>query len=290
MPPWPGPERRLGVGVRARRPLHRRGLGPCGQGRQPLCRPPARLRRRHRPLRGSGPDVARGIKLRHDWGSQYRAHHFQGSLNWLGIEDDAAFVGEPQGNGVAERFIRTLKEQCLWARLFEDVDKLRQFATRSSRPTTPSGSSSAWATERLVRRLTKRQRRLRRDPARTRQNRPAQLRSQPRKSKRWNHGAGISTLEQRPDRHSICPTNRGCNRGSARCWRTAPPPCRRSTTLIRHDANTTALFGEKPHDGLRCDVAGHVARVQPAPGSPWPQAPASSLPRMRLCPHPSGPA
>ncbi len=53
-------------------------------------------------------------------------HHFQGSLNWLGIEDDAAFVGEPQGNGVAERFIRTLKEQCLWARLCDDVDDLRQ--------------------------------------------------------------------------------------------------------------------------------------------------------------------
>ena len=75
---------------------------------------------------GLRPDVARGIKLRHDWGSQYRAHHFQGSLNWLGIEDDAAFVGEPQGNGVAERFIRTLKEQCLWARLCDDVDDLRQ--------------------------------------------------------------------------------------------------------------------------------------------------------------------
>jgi putative transposase len=74
-----------------------------------------------------GPDVARGVKLRHDWGSQYRAHHFQGSLHWLGIEDDAAFVGEPQGNGVAERFIRTLKEQCLWAWLCEDVDELRQF-------------------------------------------------------------------------------------------------------------------------------------------------------------------
>ena len=72
------------------------------------------------------PDVARGIKLRHDWGSQYRSFHFQGSLRWLGIEDDAAFVGEPQGNGVAERFIRTLKEQCLWSRLFFDVDDLRQ--------------------------------------------------------------------------------------------------------------------------------------------------------------------
>ncbi len=46
---------------------------------------------------GLEPNVARGIKLRHDWGSQYRAHHFQGSLNWLSIEDDAAFVGEPQG-------------------------------------------------------------------------------------------------------------------------------------------------------------------------------------------------
>jgi len=71
-------------------------------------------------------NVARGIKLRHDWGSQYRSGHFQGSLRWLGIEDDAAFVGEPQGNGVAERFIRTLKEQCLWSKLFEDTDKLRQ--------------------------------------------------------------------------------------------------------------------------------------------------------------------
>jgi len=75
---------------------------------------------------GLGPDIARGVKLRHDWGSQYRAHHFVGSLAWLGIDDDAAFVGEPQGNGVAERFIRTLKEQCLWSRLFEDVDDLRQ--------------------------------------------------------------------------------------------------------------------------------------------------------------------
>ena len=76
-----------------------------------------------------GPDAARGIKLRHDWGSQYRSDHFQGSLTWLGIQDDAAFVGEPQGNGVAERFMRTLKEQCLWSKLFEDVDDLRQGVT-----------------------------------------------------------------------------------------------------------------------------------------------------------------
>jgi putative transposase len=73
-----------------------------------------------------GPDVARGLKLRHDWGSQYRADHFVGSITWLGITDDAAYVGEPECNGVAERFIRTLKEQCLWAELYEDVDDLRR--------------------------------------------------------------------------------------------------------------------------------------------------------------------
>jgi putative transposase len=47
-------------------------------------------------------------------------------LAWLGISDDAAYVGEPECNGVAERFIRTLKEQCLWAELYEDVDHLRR--------------------------------------------------------------------------------------------------------------------------------------------------------------------
>jgi putative transposase len=75
---------------------------------------------------GLGPDVARGVRLRHDWGSHYRSHHFQGSLTWLGITDDAAFVGEPQGNGVAERFIRTLEEQCRWAELRQGIDDLRQ--------------------------------------------------------------------------------------------------------------------------------------------------------------------
>ncbi len=42
-----------------------------------------------------------------------------------GIEDSPAFAGEPPCNGCAERFIRTLKEQCLWARLYEDIEELR---------------------------------------------------------------------------------------------------------------------------------------------------------------------
>ena len=32
---------------------------------------------------------------------------------------------EPEGNGVAERFIRTLKEQLLWVQTFDTVEELR---------------------------------------------------------------------------------------------------------------------------------------------------------------------
>lgn len=39
--------------------------------------------------------------------------HFTGSLAWLGISDSLAFLGEPETNGCAERWIRTLKDQCL---------------------------------------------------------------------------------------------------------------------------------------------------------------------------------
>jgi putative transposase len=78
---------------------------------------------------GLAADIARGISLRHDWGPQYRSGHFLGSIGWLGIADDAAFLGEPETNGCAERWIRTLKEQCLWAELHDTIDELRQAVT-----------------------------------------------------------------------------------------------------------------------------------------------------------------
>ena len=50
---------------------------------------------------------------------------FQTELRFLGIESSPAFVREPEGNGCAERFIRTLKEQLLWIERFETVEALR---------------------------------------------------------------------------------------------------------------------------------------------------------------------
>ena len=70
--------------------------------------------------------VARGLKLRHDHGSQYLADDFQAEIAFLGIEASPAFVRAPEGNGCAERFIRTLKENLLWVRRFATVEELRQ--------------------------------------------------------------------------------------------------------------------------------------------------------------------
>lgn len=69
--------------------------------------------------------IARGLQARHDHGSQYISDYFQDELKFLGIVSSPAFVREPEGNGVAERFIRTLKEQLLWVRTFDTVEELR---------------------------------------------------------------------------------------------------------------------------------------------------------------------
>ncbi len=50
---------------------------------------------------------------------------FQKELAFLGIESSPAFVRAPEGNGCAERFIRTLKENMLWVQTFETVEQLR---------------------------------------------------------------------------------------------------------------------------------------------------------------------
>ena len=69
--------------------------------------------------------IAGGLKLRHDHGSQYMSHDFQTEIAWLGATSSPAFVRAPEGNGCAERFIRTLKENLLWVRTFRTVEELR---------------------------------------------------------------------------------------------------------------------------------------------------------------------
>jgi transposase InsO family protein len=70
--------------------------------------------------------VARGLTIRHDHGSNYLSDDFQRELIFLGMESSPSFVREPEGNGCAERFIRTLKEQLLWIRTFATVEELAE--------------------------------------------------------------------------------------------------------------------------------------------------------------------
>src|SRR5262249_31082918 len=75
--------------------------------------------------------IAAGLAIRRDHGSAYMSNDFQRELTFLGMTSSPSFVREPEGNGVAERFIRTVKENLLWVRHFatvaELVEALREF-------------------------------------------------------------------------------------------------------------------------------------------------------------------
>ena len=96
------------------------------QARRPLRRPAADLHGACRAVwldrgrRGSGAGLAHG--------SQYLSDHF--TCKFWGIQPSYAFVAEPQTNGVAERFNRTLKEQIIHGRIYRNIelrDAVRDF-------------------------------------------------------------------------------------------------------------------------------------------------------------------
>jgi transposase InsO family protein len=85
----------------------------------------------------TGADAGRGLTLRMDHGTQYTADDFLNQVRFWGIAPSFAFVAQPQTNGVAERFNRTLKEQAIHGRVFRNVEEVRaavtEFADRYNR-------------------------------------------------------------------------------------------------------------------------------------------------------------
>ncbi len=71
-------------------------------------------------------DAGRGLSLRMDHGTQYLSDHFLNQLKYWGINPSFAFIEQPQTNGVAERFIRTLKEQVIYGRVFQNLQEVRE--------------------------------------------------------------------------------------------------------------------------------------------------------------------
>lgn len=65
------------------------------------------------------------VELRHDHGTQYMTDWFQSMARHQGFTASYAFVGEPQTNGVCERFNRTWKEQTIHGVDIHDIAHMR---------------------------------------------------------------------------------------------------------------------------------------------------------------------
>ena len=85
-------------------------------------------------------DVARGLALRMDHGSQYLSDHFLKQIRYWGIHPSFGFVEEPETNGVAERWNRTLKEQAI-GRIFQNLEAVRAAV--------PTSCTQTWRLEKL---------------------------------------------------------------------------------------------------------------------------------------------
>lgn len=106
-----------GVGIHAVKLGHRfAALQPMAQGLQAE-------------FGTTGQDAGKGLKRRMDHGTPYTADDFLKQIEFWGIDQSFAFVAEPQTNGVAERFNRTLKEQAIHGRLFRNLEEVRQAVT-----------------------------------------------------------------------------------------------------------------------------------------------------------------
>ena len=72
-----------------------------------------------------GADVARGVSVRADNGPQSIARHFTQQVKHWGMAMSSAYPHQPECNGIAERWFRTLKEQTSFGRVFRTAAEVR---------------------------------------------------------------------------------------------------------------------------------------------------------------------
>lgn len=68
--------------------------------------------------------VPEGLELRSDHGPQYTSDTAARMCKTWGLDHTFAPVGRPTGNALAERTIRTMKEECLWLRDWDSLEEL----------------------------------------------------------------------------------------------------------------------------------------------------------------------
>ena len=70
-------------------------------------------------------DAGQSLSLRMDHGDQYVSNHFRNQVRFWGVQASYSFIEQPQTNGIAERFMRSLKEQVVHGRIFRTVEEVR---------------------------------------------------------------------------------------------------------------------------------------------------------------------
>lgn len=75
---------------------------------------------------GKPSQVPAGVELRTDHGAQYTGGDCQTLLSSWGLEHTFAPVGRPTGNAVVERLNRTLKEEVIWLKDWEDAAEVER--------------------------------------------------------------------------------------------------------------------------------------------------------------------
>src|SRR3989442_6905169 len=68
-------------------------------------------------------DIARGLRIRCDWGPQYIADAWIKEGKGLGMTTSPSYGGEPECNRVIERFMPTPQKQCLYPHLFQTLSQ-----------------------------------------------------------------------------------------------------------------------------------------------------------------------
>jgi len=66
-----------------------------------------------------------GMQIRHDNGLVFGSKLFRAVVKDYGLKQEFITPYTPEQNGLAERFIRSLKEECVWQNNFESIEQAR---------------------------------------------------------------------------------------------------------------------------------------------------------------------
>lgn len=66
-----------------------------------------------------------GMSIRHDNGLVFGSRLFRGMVKDYGLQQEFITPYTPEQNGLAERFIRSFKEECVWQNSFNSIDHAR---------------------------------------------------------------------------------------------------------------------------------------------------------------------